>query len=225
VQEKIGLLFTIPLQELFLPSLYDMLNEMEMEPNQPTFEVEGVIILEITIYKSTVLFRGSSLDGITVKEKILDHTLDKLESLTLQNSLSNEKIGSLDHDSFANVYSPEIQITRSSVTEDDPRNISAPELPKIHEVNSDDDSSNSSQEVSASLDSMPIWKVKDSTMNSPTESNDLPTSKKKHSGSLLGLDDQLVLSTKFEIGFKVEKSKDGGIKSFDLLHVGYQKPK
>jgi hypothetical protein len=72
---------------------------------------------------------------------------------------------------------------------------------------------------------MPIWRVKDSTLNSPTESNDLPTSKKRNSGSILGLEDQLVLSSKFEIGFKVEKSKDGGVKSFDLLHVGYQKPK
>jgi hypothetical protein len=238
-EEKTGLLFTIPLEELFLPSLYEMLKEMDMEPNQPKFEVEGVIVLAITVYKSIVLFRGSSLEGL-VKEKIIDQTLDKLESLTLQNSLSNEKIGSLEKDSFTNMYNPDIQITRSSVT-GDPRNTSAPELPKI---NSDEVSSDSSQEVGASLDALPIWRVRNSAIDSPKvsppgshtfSSNELsPASKSPNSrqrsrrnsiSDELALDDQLVLSTKFEIGFKVEKSPDGGIKSFDLLHVGYQKPK
>ena len=228
--EKIGLLFTIPIEELFLPALYEMLKDMGMEPDQPTFEVEGVLVLVVTIYKAVTLFRGSSLEGVA-KEELYDKALNKLESLTLQNSLSNEKLSSPQNESFADLpdaFSPEIQITRSSVTEDT-KNISAPELPKSQDSVSDD-SSNSSVEISASFDALPLWKVKNSSIKSSIDSPNAATPEsgkgsKRNSGSQLDLNDQLVLSVKFEIGFKVEKDPNGAVKSIDLLHVGYSKTK
>lgn len=232
ISEKVGLLFTIPIEELFLPSLYEMLTEMGMEPHQPKFEVEGVIILTVTVYKSRVLFRQISLEDVET-EKLMDSTFDKLQILTIQNSLSNENDATIEHDPLNDSFSPEIQITRSSVTED-PKKMSNPELPKIQGPSSDD-SSNSSQELSASFNDLPIWNHKNRTLNSledsinsksPPNSRILKADKHVRQGSTSALDlnDQLVLSVKFEIGFKVEKSQDGGaIKSFDMLHVGYQK--
>ena len=229
VSEKTGLIFSIPIDEIFLPSLYEMLSQMGMETNQSTFEVEGVIVLFITVYKSTSLFRGSSIE---LACNNVNTAIDKLNDLTLKNSLSNERLSSLEGSTTD--LGPHIQITRSSVTEKvDDKNASAPELPG---VNDSDPKASDSSLLSSSADNLAVWKIISSIGNSksgsPTGSPSgstivsKPVSEearsKSSSGSILNLEDQLLLSAKFEIQFTVEKNPNGVVHSFDLLHVGYQ---
>ena len=55
IPETVGFRFTIPVYKTFLPSLYAMLQQMGMDTNQATFQVDGVVVFLVYVYRTKIV--------------------------------------------------------------------------------------------------------------------------------------------------------------------------